>query len=77
MTDGMPAYRKMSLLHGIAYQVVPAQPKQKTQGILHLNNINAYHSRLKGWMRRFRGVAPRYLSRYLGGHRLLDAARQA
>ena len=52
-----------------------ASPK-KAQGLLHLNNINAYHSRLKAWMDRFRGVASRTLANYLGGHRLLDAARQ-
>ena len=42
----------------------------------HLNNINAYHSRLKAWRGRFRGVARRTLANDLGGHRRLDAARQ-
>ena len=76
MTDGLSAYRKMSACHGMAYRAVPPHPQKKTQGLLHLNNINAYHRRLKGWMLRFRGVARSYLANYLGGHRLLDAARQ-
>ena len=76
MTDGLSAYRKMSACHGMAYRAVPPPPQKKTQGLLPLNNINAYHSRLKGWMLRFRGVARSYLANYLGGHRLLDAARQ-
>ncbi len=54
---------------------MPPHPQKKTQGLLHLNNINAYHSRLKGWMSRFQGVARSYLANYLGWHRLLDAAR--
>ena len=76
MTDGLSAYRKISATHGLTYRAVPPHPKKKTQGLLHLNNINAYHSRLKAWMGRFRGVASRYLANYLGWHRLLDVARQ-
>lgn len=77
MTDGLASYQKMSTDHNFAYLAVPPLPLHKTQGILHLNNINAYHSRFKGWISRFRGVATKYLSNYLGWHRLLDAARQA
>ena len=76
MTDGLSAYRKMSACHGMAYRAVPPPPQKKTQGMLPLNNINAYHSRLKAWRGRFRGVASRTLANYLGWHRLLDAARQ-
>ena len=75
MTDGLSAYRKMSACHGMAYRAVPPPPQKKTQGLLPLNNINAYHRRLKGWMIRFRGVRS-YLANYLGGHRRLDAARK-
>ena len=77
MTDGLSAYRKMSVVHDFAYRVVPAHPQKKTHGLLHLNNINAYHNRLKSWIARFRGVATKYLSNYLGWHRMLDAARQS
>jgi len=31
-----------------------------------LQNVNSYGSRLKTWMRRFNGVATKYLGRYLG-----------
>ena len=34
----------------------------KTYGI---QRINAYHSRLKGFLRRFRGVSTKYLENYL------------
>ncbi len=43
----------------------------------HIQNVNAYDSRLKGWMRRFHGVATVYLSSYLGWRRLLDHFRYA
>ena len=39
----------------------------------HLNNVNAYHGRLKEWMRRFHGVATKNLPNYLGWRRALEA----
>jgi transposase-like protein len=38
----------------------------------HIQNVNAYDSRLKGWMDRFRGVATKYLPNYLGWRRCLE-----
>jgi transposase-like protein len=38
----------------------------------HIQNVNAYHSRLKGWMGRFHGVATKYLPNYLGWRRCLE-----
>lgn len=40
--------------------------------VYHIRNVNAYDSRLKGWMFPFRGVATKNLSNYLGWHRYLD-----
>ncbi|GEM_PF-6705925 len=40
---------------------------------LHINNINAYHGRLKEWMRRFHGVATANLPHYLSWRRAIDA----
>jgi len=46
--------------------------------IYHIQNVNAYHSRLKRWMQRFNGVATKYLDNYLIWFRFLDAhSRQA
>ena len=41
-------------------------------GIYHVQNVNAYDSRLKAWIRRFHGVATRYLDSYLGWFRAID-----
>jgi transposase-like protein len=38
----------------------------------HIQNANAYHSLLKGWMARFHGVATKYLPNYLGWRRCLE-----
>ncbi len=39
---------------------------------LHINNVNAYHSRLKQWLNRFNGVATNSLPSYLGWRRALE-----
>jgi transposase-like protein len=40
--------------------------------VVHLNNINDYFVRLHDWMKRFNGVATKYLVNYLGWFRELD-----
>jgi transposase-like protein len=44
--------------------------------IYHIQNVNAYDSRLKSWMRHFNGVATKYLESYLGWMRLLDGEKE-
>jgi transposase-like protein len=50
---------------------MPAAPE------LHINNINAYHGRLKEWLRPFHGVATAYLENYLGWRRTIEAIGDA
>ena len=42
--------------------------------VFHIQNVNAYHSRLKNWVRQFHGVATKYLDHYLGWFRLMDTS---
>ena len=51
---------------------VPGKPTPQAPDF-HINNVNAYHSRLKEWMRRFHGVATKNLPNYLGWRRTLEA----
>lgn len=39
--------------------------ERKRDDVFHIQNVNAYDSRLKEWMHRFHGVSTRYLSHYL------------
>ena len=45
---------------------------ERTWGVYHVQNVNAYTSQLKRWLRRFNGVATKYLDSYLGWHRMND-----
>jgi hypothetical protein len=75
-TDGAAVYAAFARATGITHCVVLARPGQRTwQGAFHIQNVNAYHSRLKSWMRRFHGVATKYLVNYLGWRRMLERYR--
>jgi len=51
---------------------MPGKPNPKEPDF-HINNVNAYHSRLKEWLCRFHGVATKNLPNYLGWRRTLEA----
>ncbi|AYM77780.1 IS1595 family transposase [Janthinobacterium agaricidamnosum] len=75
MTDGHAAYRAFAREAGISHQAVNVRAGIRVQGAAHVQNVNAYHSRLRGWLRPFHGVATRYLPNYLGWRWILDAGR--
>ncbi|WP_141749895.1 IS1595 family transposase, partial [Janthinobacterium sp. HH107] len=75
VTDGHAAYRAFAKEAGISHQAVNVRAGIRVQGAAHVQNVNAYHSRLRGWLRIFQGVASRYLPNYLGWRWILDAGR--
>ena len=50
----------------------PGGPRPEAPN-LHINNINAYHGRLKEWLIPFHGVSTKYLGNYLGWRRAVEA----
>ncbi|MGK5039332.1 IS1595 family transposase [Janthinobacterium sp. GB1R12] len=75
VTDGHAAYRAFAREAGISHQAVNLRAGIRVQGAVHVQNVNAYHSRLREWLRPFHGVATRYLPNYLGWRWILDAGR--
>ena len=75
-TDGAFAYRRLAQREGWTHHAVNVTRGIYQRGPYHIQNVNAYlhhsHSRLKGWMERFHGVARRYLTHYLGWRRMLE-----
>ena len=45
---------------------------ERTYGSDHIQNVNAYISRLKDWLGRFKGVATRHLPSYFGLRRMIE-----
>lgn len=62
---------------GVEHHALNLSKGQRVQGAWHIQNANAYHARLKNWMRRFNGVASSYLASYLGWFRALDRSAQS
>jgi transposase-like protein len=75
ISDAAASYRRFAKEVGITHEVVNGKAGERARGAIHIQNVNAWHSRFKGWLVRFRGVASRYLINYSGWQRLLDARR--
>lgn len=75
-TDGSKAacaaIRSMGIVHRSVNLSAGVRVLDK---VYHVQNVNAYDSRLKTWIRRFHGVATHYLPSYLGWQRLNDRTK--
>lgn len=75
-TDGSPTMAAAAREIGVTHRPVNLSAGIRViAGAYHVQNVNAYDARLKDWMRRFHGVATRYLDSYLGWFRTIDRAR--
>jgi len=72
VSDGARAYASFATEAGIGHVGLAGSRGQRRRGVFHIQNVNAYHSRLKTWMRRFNGVATKYLPNYLGWRRMFE-----
>ena len=69
-------YLANQLLEQINAQALTLLDNQRVIGKeYHIQNVNGYISRLKGWMRRFHGVGTAYLPSYLAWRRLFESAQ--
>lgn len=72
-TDGARVYQTVAREMGLTHRAINVQQGIRViDGAFHIQNVNAYDSRLKQWMRRFHGVATKYLENYLGWRRMLE-----
>ena len=72
VSDGRPAYVSFANDAGLLHVALNASKGERTYGSYHIQNVNAYISRLKHWMVRFKGVATHYLTSYLGWRRMIE-----
>ena len=71
-SDTKPSYKAFAKKNNFELKTINVSAKEHVKGIYHVQNVNAYDSRLKAWMQHFHGVATKYLDSYLGWMRLLD-----
>ena len=75
VTDANKAYRAFAEQTGISHAFVNLSAGERVRGAVHVQNVNGYHSRFHGWLRRFRGVSTRFLPNYLGWQWAIDQER--
>jgi len=71
-SDGGGALAVAARALGVEHHPVNLSAGIRVDGAWHIQNVNAFCSRLRDWMRRFKGVSSRYLDNYLGWFRALD-----
>jgi transposase-like protein len=74
ISDGAAAYRRFTRDTGIRHEWVNTHAGEHRRGNIHIQHVNGWHARFKGWLVGFRGVASRYLAHYTGWRRTLDPA---
>lgn len=72
VTDGRASYRTFARERGMDHVAIVASRGEHAKGGFHIQNVNAYTSRLKAWMAPFNGVASKYLANYLGWRRMIE-----
>lgn len=71
-TDGSTAMAAAAKALGIEHHAINLSAGIRVDGPWHVQNVNAYDSRLKGWLRHFKGVSTQYLDSYLGWFRAIE-----
>jgi len=77
VTDGAVAYKAFAQATGIQHVAINIRAGDRGNRFIHVQSVNGYHSRFKGWLQRFHGVASRYLPNYLGWLHVLQQPRIA
>jgi transposase-like protein len=73
-TDGSSALAAVARNLGVEHHAVNVSAGVRVNGAWHVQNVNAFGSRLRACLRRFKGVATKYLANYLGWFRTLDGS---
>lgn len=67
-TDGSGALRMAARALQVKHVALVTKRNERKHGIYHVQTVNSYQGRLKEWLAPFRGVATKYLNRYLTWH---------
>jgi transposase-like protein len=72
VSDGRAAYGQFADAAGITHITCVAAAGERVLGSYHVQNVNAYQSSFKSWMKPFKGVGSFYLPSYLGWRRMIE-----
>jgi hypothetical protein len=75
-SDADTAIKSFATAHNLKHVELNANKGQRVkQGVYHIQNVNACHKQLKDWMRKFNGVATKYLDNYLSWYRFVTTTK--
>lgn len=75
VTDLMNSYRRFANANG--YNLVQIKGGKAKKGIYNIQHINSYHSKLKLFMLKFKGVSTKHLDNYLIWHNFVNYAPES
>lgn len=65
VTDGHRAYPPCAAALGVRHEALNLSGGERVRDAFHIQTVNSRHSQLKDFLRRYRGVATKYLDNYL------------
>lgn len=65
VTDGHRAYPHCAAALGVRHEALNLSGGERVRDAFHIQTVNSRHSQLKDFLRRYRGVATKYLDNYL------------
>jgi len=65
VTDGARIYPVCADKLGVSHEALNLSAGERVRGDLHIQTVNSRHERLKTFLRRYRGIATKYLDSYL------------
>jgi hypothetical protein len=75
ISDGAASYHRFARDAGMRHEAINVRSGIHARGDIHIQHVNGWHARFKGWLVKFRGVASRYLAHYSGWQRVRDAGQ--
>jgi len=55
----------MKFANDLGIEIHQVKAGKHKEGVYHIQHVNAFHSKLKGWMYKFRGVSTKHLANYM------------
>ena len=77
VSDGCQSYRPCAAAMGVRHEALNLSAGERVRGAFHIQTVNSRHSQLKDFLRRYRGIATKYLENYLQWFHLIKLAPQS
>ena len=74
VSDANRCYPPVAAALAIPHETINRSAGERVRGAVHIQTVNSRHSQIKGFLRRFRGIATKYLDSYLRWFHLIELA---